>query len=438
MGKGGAMPEEAAEGATRRGWAWTLAGVVGTVLLLCAAYDSSSADTVRGESRLQAKVSALLREANRLQGDSLHAQAMAKKYARMQQPAFAKIGGKGGQALYDVPSFTEEHTRMHFPQAEAGWLDMAARGEIGDDVKTDDEQGNLTSVIDEWRERAYTEKKEAREEAAIAAREENYVEYNITKGVATHKIYTGTAPPLASAATKHAGAPPQLAGKKASAPQLKGAAVLPKDVVLKIHAAKGAASLAVKARQQAQERKLVRRSPVALPARVRAEEQIMERAFKKEVAAQQRVASFRAEMKATMHTAQMKLAHQEMGLKARRGPVAERDEATAQSLASMGLGLVPVATQKLGEMGLGPEGDHMVAIKKAEIVNGPLADSLIDSNEVTSSLFSFFFALIDSNEVNPLRSLMRKLMGPPPPPSLLLLLLLLGPILCTGAVFGHD
>lgn len=375
------MPEAAVE--RHRGRA-VLVGAVVAALLLCAAYDSSSTDAVRGESRLQRKVSALLRQANKLQSDSLHAQALAKKYALKQQPAFAKIGGRGGQALYDVPSFTEEHTRMHFPQAEAGWLDMAARGEIGDDVKTDDEQGNLTSVIDEWRERAYAEKKEAREAAAIAAREENYEEYNITKGVATHKIYTGTAPPLASAATKHAGTAPQLAGNKANAPhlKLKGAATLPKDVVLKIHAAKGAAALAVKSHPL--ERRLVRHEPVALPARVRAEEQIMQRTLAREVAAQKRVAEFRAEMKSSLHTAQMKLAHQEMGLKARHGPVAERDEATVQSLAAMGLGLVP-ATQQLGELGAGPEGDHMVAVKKAEIVNEPLASSLIDSNEDPSS-----------------------------------------------------
>ena len=95
-----------------------LAGVV--VLLLCAVYDSSSADTVRSEARLQTKVAELLREAHKLQAESLHAQATARKYALKQQPAFAKMGSKNGQALYDVPSFGEEHTRMHFPQAEAG------------------------------------------------------------------------------------------------------------------------------------------------------------------------------------------------------------------------------------------------------------------------------------------------------------------------------
>jgi hypothetical protein len=363
-----------------------VAGVVAAILLLCAAYDSSSADAVRGEARLQRKVSSLLREANKLQRESLQAQVQARNYARLQQPEFSKLGGKGGQALYDVPSFTEEHTRMHFPQAEAGWLDMAAAGQIGDDVKTDDEQGNLTAVIDEWRERAYAEKKAAREEAAIAAREENYYEYNITKGIATHKIYTGTAPPPA-AATKHSGAPPQLAGnKKGGAPQLKGVAALPKDVVLKVHAAKRTASLAGKARPQ--DRRLARRGPVALPARVRAEEQIMERAMEKEVATQKRQALFRAEM----HAAQMKLAHQEMGLPARRGPVAERDAGTVESLASMGLGLVPV-TQKLGEIGAGPEDDHVIAVKKAEIVNEPLASSLIDSNEVLDLCFTLVSSL---------------------------------------------
>ena len=66
---------------------------------------------------------------------------------------------------------------------------MAAAGKIGDDVKTDEEQGNLTAIIDEWREKAYAEKKQAREDMAIAAKEENYDEYNITTGVAMHKFY---------------------------------------------------------------------------------------------------------------------------------------------------------------------------------------------------------------------------------------------------------
>ena len=48
---------------------------------------------------------------------------MARKYAAAEAAAgsqaadpFVKMGSKNGQALYDVPSFTEMHTRMHFPQ----------------------------------------------------------------------------------------------------------------------------------------------------------------------------------------------------------------------------------------------------------------------------------------------------------------------------------
>jgi len=104
--------------AERRSQATVLASAVAAVVLLCAVYDSSSADTVRAEARLQSKVASILQQANALQADSRHAQAMAQMYAREQQPAFAKMGDKSGQALYDIPSFTEEHTRMHFPQAE--------------------------------------------------------------------------------------------------------------------------------------------------------------------------------------------------------------------------------------------------------------------------------------------------------------------------------
>jgi len=267
------------------------------------------------------------------------------------QPSFAK----NAQALYDVPSFTEEHTRMHFPQAEAGWLNMAAAGKIGDDVKSDDEQGNLTSIIDEWREKAYDEKALAREEAAIAARDDNYLEYNITKGVATHKVYNGGVVP--AAASKAGGAAPKLAGNKgAASPKLAaGKNLSPR---LAVAHGKGIATLA-------------RKTPAAahypaLPARVRAEEQIMQRTIEKEMVAQERLSVFHSEMKQSMHFAQMKLAHQEMGFPVRHGPTAEKDTAR---------------TQSLGDWGVGPEGDHLNAIKKAEVVNEPLDASLISEND---------------------------------------------------------
>jgi len=46
-----------------------------------------------------------------------------------------------------VPNWVEERTQMHFPQAEAGWLDAASKGRIGDDFKTDDEQKALNDTI---------------------------------------------------------------------------------------------------------------------------------------------------------------------------------------------------------------------------------------------------------------------------------------------------
>jgi len=343
-------PEASERGRQRAAWvAWGAAVVV--VLALCARYDSSSTATVREEARLQAKVAESLRR---------HAAAAAP---RARSP---KLGGKSGQALYDVPSFTEEHTRMHFPQAEAGWLDMAAAGQIGDDVKTDDEQGNLTAVIDEWTNRAYAEKALARSEAETAARDENYYEYNITKGVATHKFFPVGAPPPAAQRAK--GAAPQLKG---AAPQLKGAAPQLKGAAPQLAATHGKPSLAYRkpAIAHPQNRELAR-PRAALPARVRAEERIMERTMEKEVAAEERIKMFRAQMKETMHVAQMKLAHQEMGWKPRKGPAAERDVAR---------------TQSLGEMGAGAESDHMTAVKKAEIVNSALDDSLISANEVPHS-----------------------------------------------------
>lgn len=318
---------------------------------------SSTDAAVRAETGVgqSAKLTAMLRHSATHQAELLHTHAMARKYAREQQPGFAKMGSKNGQALYDIPSFTAEHTQMHFPQAEAGWLDMAAAGQIGDDVKTDDEQGNLTAIISEWREKAYAEKKKAREDMAIAAKEENYLEYNITKGIANHKIY-GPAP---TAAAKQTGATAKLAhGKGELVPKLAAAKrTAPK---LAVSGVTGVASLARKKPvAHVIKGKLARKA--ALPARVRAEEQIMEHAMAKEMA----VARFKGEMKESMHLAQMKLAHQEMGMPVRRGPSAEKDVAR---------------TQSLGELGVGPEGDHLTAIKKAEIVDGKETVALISSN----------------------------------------------------------
>jgi len=235
---------------------------------------------------------------------------------------------------------------------------MAAAGKIGDDVKTEDEQGNLTSIIHEWREKAYAEKALSREEAAVAAKDENYNEYDITKGVATHKIFPSGASPAADAAAP-------ASATKASAVVAKLAA---KQALPRLVSKKAAPILAHDKRVAANPltRKLVHKP--ALLARVRAEEQIMRHTMEKEMAAEQRLSMFHAEMRQSMHFAQMKLAHQEMGMPVRRGPVAETDV---------------VHTQSLGELGVGPEADHLTAIKKAEIVNEPLDASLISESYVS-------------------------------------------------------
>uniref|UniRef100_A0A7S0EZ72 Uncharacterized protein n=1 Tax=Hanusia phi TaxID=3032 RepID=A0A7S0EZ72_9CRYP len=100
----------------------------------------------------------------------------------------ASKGEKKAQKLYDIPSFTEERTRMSFPAAETDWLDRAAAGQIGDDEKSEEDVGNLTAIISEWRERARNETRAAREEAKEKALE-SYVDYNVSKGRAIHKIF---------------------------------------------------------------------------------------------------------------------------------------------------------------------------------------------------------------------------------------------------------
>jgi hypothetical protein len=232
-------------------WAAWVSAVV-LALALCARYDSRSDSTVREEERLQSKAEALQREAARIPQSQANSplRRLATLAAAREEP---KLGGKDSQALYDVPNFTEERTRMHFPQAEAGWLDMASAGQIGDNVKSDDEQGNLTAIITEWKTKAYAEKALARSEAQVAARDENYYEYNITKGVANHKLYG--APP----------APAPAAAAKGPAPKLKGLAP-------QLAAARGKLSLAFRKPALAHPQKLAHK--LTLPARVQAEEQV--------------------------------------------------------------------------------------------------------------------------------------------------------------------
>jgi hypothetical protein len=100
----------------------------GTALLCCGAllvavYDSSRGATLRAEARLQTKIAGVLARAKSLEADAARADKLARKYAAAEAAAgsqaadpFVKMGSENGQALYDVPSFTEMHTRMHFPQ----------------------------------------------------------------------------------------------------------------------------------------------------------------------------------------------------------------------------------------------------------------------------------------------------------------------------------
>lgn len=91
--------------------------------------------------------------------------------------------------LYDIPNFVYQRTQMHFPQAEENWLNMAAQGKIGDDVKPEKILNNLNGIISEARTHALTENYEARVKAKKDAMEENYDEYDVHKGRVIHKIY---------------------------------------------------------------------------------------------------------------------------------------------------------------------------------------------------------------------------------------------------------
>jgi len=91
--------------------------------------------------------------------------------------------------LYDIPNFVYQRTQMHFPQAEENWLNMAAEGKVGDDVKPEKILNNLNGIISEARTHALTENYEARVKAKKDAMEENYDEYDVHKGRVIHKIY---------------------------------------------------------------------------------------------------------------------------------------------------------------------------------------------------------------------------------------------------------
>ena len=91
--------------------------------------------------------------------------------------------------LYDIPNFVYQRTQMHFPQAEENWLNMAAEGKIGDDVKPEKILTNLNGIISDARTHALTENYAARVQAKKDALEENYDVYDVHKGKVVHKIY---------------------------------------------------------------------------------------------------------------------------------------------------------------------------------------------------------------------------------------------------------
>jgi hypothetical protein len=93
------------------------------------------------------------------------------------------------QELYDIPNFVYQRTQMHFPQAEESWLNMAAAGKIGDDVKPQPILNKLNDIISDARTHALTENYEARVKAKKLAVEENYSTYDVQKGKVIHKIY---------------------------------------------------------------------------------------------------------------------------------------------------------------------------------------------------------------------------------------------------------
>jgi hypothetical protein len=93
------------------------------------------------------------------------------------------------QELYDIPNFVYQRTQMHFPQAEESWLNLAAQGKIGDDVKPEPILKKLNNIISDARTHALTENYEARVKAKKLAIEDNYSTYDVQKGKVVHKIY---------------------------------------------------------------------------------------------------------------------------------------------------------------------------------------------------------------------------------------------------------
>eukprot|EP00286_Rhodomonas_abbreviata_P025593 CAMPEP_0181304944 /NCGR_PEP_ID=MMETSP1101-20121128/9445_1 /TAXON_ID=46948 /ORGANISM="Rhodomonas abbreviata, Strain Caron Lab Isolate" /LENGTH=339 /DNA_ID=CAMNT_0023410785 /DNA_START=36 /DNA_END=1055 /DNA_ORIENTATION=+ len=93
--------------------------------------------------------------------------------------------------LYDIPNFVYQRTQVHFPQAEENWLNMAAKGEIGDDVKPEHVLHNLNSVISDARSHALQENYEARVKAKVDAMTENYSTYDVHKGKVVNNFYGG-------------------------------------------------------------------------------------------------------------------------------------------------------------------------------------------------------------------------------------------------------
>ncbi|KAJ1490708.1 hypothetical protein T484DRAFT_1934615 [Baffinella frigidus] len=95
----------------------------------------------------------------------------------------------GPVALYDIPNFIAERTQTHFPQAEENWLNLAAQGKIGDDVKPQNVLNNLNTIISDSRTHALQENYEARVKAKVDAMTENYDTYDVHKGKVVHKMY---------------------------------------------------------------------------------------------------------------------------------------------------------------------------------------------------------------------------------------------------------
>jgi len=104
-------------------------------------------------------------------------------------PAMHIVPNSQSEKLYDIPNFVYERTQTHFPEAEEGWLNMAAAGKIGDDVKPERTLNKLNDVISQARTHGLTENYEARVKAKTLAMTENYNEYDVTKGRVKNKFY---------------------------------------------------------------------------------------------------------------------------------------------------------------------------------------------------------------------------------------------------------